>query len=156
MSSLHSGWLINHPECRLDKASHSIFFTTCTNKVLQEKGEDIFQEWAQSSLEHSSAHITPSENSARDIDLACLYSIDALMNGTQKRASSTEKLVYNQDQSFNLNAQSAITPQERRLRRRHQIIREALMQTENVSQEQGSTVGQDSTTTVLTDHDSSR
>jgi hypothetical protein len=29
-------------------------------------------------------------------------------------------------------------------------------QTENVSQEQGSTVGQDSTTTVPTDHDSSR
>jgi hypothetical protein len=140
-TSLGQGWLINHLECRLDRASHSIFFTTCTNKVLQEKGEDIFQEWAQSSLEHSSAQIKPSENNARDIDLACLYSIDALMNGTQKRTSSTDKLVYNQDQSFNLSAQSAITPQERRLRRRQQIIREAFMQTENVSQEQGSTVG---------------
>jgi hypothetical protein len=70
------------------------------------------------------------------------------MNGAQKRASPTGKLVYNQDQSFNLTAQSAITPQERRLKNRQQIIREALRQTESVSQEQGSTVGQDSTTTV--------
>jgi hypothetical protein len=133
-TSLGQGWLINQPECRLDKTSHSTFFTTCTNKVLQDKGEAIFQEWAQSSLEHSSVQITPSEHDARDIDLACLYSIDALMNGTQKRASSTETMVYNQVLNFNLTAQSAMTPQEERLRKRQQIIRETLKGTENVSE----------------------
>jgi hypothetical protein len=152
---LGQGWLINHPECRPDKTSHSIFFTTCTNKVLQDKAEDIFQEWAQSSLEYPSVKITPSEHIARDIDLACLYSIDVLMNGTQRRTNSTEILVYNQDQNFNLNAQSAMTSQEKRLRKRQQIIREARKGTENVSREQGSTVGQDSTTTVPADPDSS-
>ncbi len=131
---------------RLDKTSHSIFFTTCTNKVLQDKAEDIFQEWAQSSLEYPSVKITPSDHDASDIDLACLYSIDALMNGTQKRTDPTEILDNNQDQNFNLNAQSAMTPREKRLRKRN--IREAQKETENVSQEQGTTVGQDSTTSV--------
>ena len=152
-TSLGQGWLINHPECRLDKTSHSIFFTTCTNKVLQDKAEDIFQEWAQTSLEYPSVKITPSDHDASDIDLACLYSIDALMNGTQKRTDSTEILDNNQDQNFNLNAQSAMTPREKRLRKRN--IREVREGTENSSQEQGSTVGQDSTTTVPADPDSS-
>ncbi len=33
-TSLGQGWLINHPEYRLDKKSHTIFFTTCSNQVL--------------------------------------------------------------------------------------------------------------------------
>jgi hypothetical protein len=40
-TSLGQGWLINHPECRLDKTSHAIFFTTCADKALQDKGEDM-------------------------------------------------------------------------------------------------------------------
>jgi transposase InsO family protein len=124
--------------------------------VLQDKAEDIFQEWAESSLEYPSVKITPSEHNAKDIDLACLYSLDTMMNGAQKRTDSTEIPVYNQDLNFNLNDQSAMSSRERRLRKRQQIIREALMQTENVSQEQDSTVGQDSTTTVPTEQDGSR
>jgi hypothetical protein len=78
-TSLGQGWLINHPECRLDKTSHAIFFTTCADKVLQDKGEDIFHNWTQSTLQQSSLKAKPSEHSIRDIDIACLYSIDTLM-----------------------------------------------------------------------------
>jgi hypothetical protein len=52
-TSLGQGWLINHPECRLDKTSHSIFFMTCTNQVLQDKGEEIFQSWSQDTLQQT-------------------------------------------------------------------------------------------------------
>ncbi len=74
-TSLGQEWLINHPECRLDKTSHAIFFTTCTNQVLQDKAEDIFQDWM-----HSASRLTPSEQNTRDIGLAILRSIDIMFS----------------------------------------------------------------------------
>jgi hypothetical protein len=38
-TSLGQGWLINHPECKLDKTSHAIFFTTCTNQISSTRQE---------------------------------------------------------------------------------------------------------------------
>jgi hypothetical protein len=123
---------INHPECRLDKTSHAIFFTTCTNKVLQDKGEDIFQNWTQSTLQQFSLKVRPSEHSIRDIDIACLYSIDTLMK---------EPPISNQNTIFNQMDQSALTPREVPLRKRHKI-------TENGNSSRDSTKGQISTATV--------
>ncbi len=50
----------------------------------REKREDR-RERAESPLEYPSVKITPSEHNAKDIDLACLYSLDTFMNGAQKR-----------------------------------------------------------------------
>ena len=122
-TSLGQGWLINHPECKLDKTSHAIFFTTCTNQVLQDKSEDIFQEWTHDALQHSPPRLTPSKQNARDIDLAILRSIDVM---------------------FSQGSQHALTPRELRARKRTNL-------TENVNSRQDNTEGQNSTATVLID-----
>ncbi len=129
----------DHPECRLDKTSHAIFFTTCTDKVLQDKGEDIFHNWTQSILQQSSLKVKPSEHSIRDIDVACLYSIDTLMK---------EHPILNRDTIFTQMDQSAITPRELRLRKRLKL-------TENGPSSRDSTKGQTSTATVMIGKDTS-
>jgi hypothetical protein len=133
-TSLGQGWLINHPECRLDKTSHSIFFATCTNQVLQDKGEEIFQSWSHDTLQQTASKITPSQHKASDIDSACLHAIDKLMKNTLKR-------VYRQNKIFEQTDQSALTPREVRMGKRLKV-------TESVTEKQGSTEGQTSTTTV--------
>ena len=123
-TSLGQGWLINHPECRLDKTSHTIFFTTCTNQVLRDKSEDIFQDWTQDALQHSPPRLTtPSGQNTRDIDLAILRSIDVM---------------------FSQGSQHALTPRELRARKRTNL-------TENVNSRQDNTEGQNSTATVSID-----
>ncbi len=119
-TSLGQGWLINHPECKLDKTSHAIFFTTCTNQVLQDKSEDIFLDWTQDALQHSQSKFTPSEQHTRDIDSAILRSIDVM---------------------FSQDAQHALTPRELRAKKRTRL-------TENVFNRQDNTQGQNSTATV--------
>jgi hypothetical protein len=108
--------LINHPECKL----HAIFFTTCTNQVLQDKAEDIFQDWTQDALQHSASRLTPSEQNTRDIDLAILRSIGVM---------------------FSQDAQHALTPRELRAKKRTRLP-------ENVFNRQDNTEGQNSTATV--------
>ncbi len=106
-TSLGQGWLINHPECRLDKTPHSIFFTTCTNQVLQDKGEEIFQSWSQDTLQQAASKTTLSQHKASDIDSACLHAIDKLMKDTLKqRKHFTSKRVYSQNKIFEQNDQS--------------------------------------------------
>ena len=123
-TSLGQGWLINHPECRLDKTSHTIFFTTCSNQVLRDKSEDIFQDWTQDALQQSSSRLTLSEQNTTDIDLAILRSIDVM---------------------FSQDALHALTPRELRARKRIKV-------TENVTIRQDSTEGQNSTATISTDN----
>jgi hypothetical protein len=39
-TSLGQGWLINHPECRVDNSTHAVFFTACSaNEPLHNKRE---------------------------------------------------------------------------------------------------------------------
>ena len=98
-------------------------FTTCTNQDLQDKSEDIFQEWTQDALQHSPPRLTPSEQNTRDIDSAILRSIDVM---------------------FSQGSQHALTPRELRARKRTNL-------TENVNSRQDNTDGQNSTATVLID-----
>jgi hypothetical protein len=143
-TSLGQGWLINHPECRLDKTSHSIFFTTCTNQVLQEKGEEIFQNWTQDTLQETASKITPSQHKASDIDSACVDAIDRLMKDTlQQRKHCTNIRVYSQKDTFEQADQSALTPRELRSRKRSKV-------TEIVIEKQSSTEGQSSTASPRT------
>jgi hypothetical protein len=42
-TSLGQGWLINHPECRVDNFTHAVFFTACSvNELLHNKGTEAF------------------------------------------------------------------------------------------------------------------
>ncbi len=125
-TSLGQGWLINHPECKLDKTSHAIFFTTCTNQVLQDKSEDIFLDWTQDASQHSQSKFTPSEQNTRDIDSAILHSIDEM---------------------FSQDAKHALTPRELRAKKRTRL-------TENVYNRQSNTEGQNSTATVSINNNS--
>ncbi len=52
-SLVGQGWLINHADCRLNKTSNATFFTTYTDKVLEDKGEEIFHNWSESTLQQS-------------------------------------------------------------------------------------------------------
>ncbi len=106
-------------------------------KALQDKGEDIFHNWTQSTLQQSSLKAKPSEHSIRDIDVACLYSIDTLMK---------EHPISHLDTIFTQMDQSATTPRELRLRKRLKL-------TENGHSSRDSTKGQTSTATVMIDKD---
>ena len=119
-TSLGQGWLINHPDCKLDKTSHAIFFTTCTDQALQDKSEDIFLDWTQDALQHSQSKFTPSEQNTRDIDSAIIRSINEI---------------------FSQDANHALTPRELRAKKRTRL-------TENVFNRQSNTEGQNSTATV--------
>ena len=56
-TSLGQGWLINHPECRVDNFTHAVFFTACSaNELLHNKGAEAFHKWMEST---SGAKIAP-------------------------------------------------------------------------------------------------
>ena len=56
-TSLGQGWLINHPECRVDNFTHAVFFTACSvNELLHNKGTEAFHKWMEST---SGAKIAP-------------------------------------------------------------------------------------------------
>jgi hypothetical protein len=70
-TSLGQGWLINHPECKIDNSTHAVFFTACSaNEQLHNKGTEAFHKWMEST---SGARITPKTlNGENDIDTLCL------------------------------------------------------------------------------------
>ena len=56
-TSLGQGWLINHPECRVDNSTHAVFSTACSaNELLHNKGTEAFHKWMEST---SGAKIAP-------------------------------------------------------------------------------------------------
>ena len=81
------GWLINHPECKVDNSTHAVFFTVCSaNEQLHNKGTEAFHKWMEST---SGASITPKTlNGENDIDKLCLQAIHELM----KDGASRKKL----------------------------------------------------------------
>ena len=86
-TSLGQGWLINHPECKVDNSTHAVFFTVCSaNEQLHNKGTEAFHKWMEST---SGANITPKTlNGENDIDKLCLQAIHELM----KDGASRKKL----------------------------------------------------------------
>jgi hypothetical protein len=86
-TSLGQGWLINHPECKVDNFTHAVFFTACSaNGQLHNKGTEAFHKWMQST---SGAKITPRTlDGGDDIDTLCLQAIHELM----KDGASRKKL----------------------------------------------------------------
>ena len=66
-TSLGQGWLINHPECKVDNSTHAVFFTACSaNEQLHNKGTEAFHKWMEST---SGAKITPRTlHGGNDID----------------------------------------------------------------------------------------
>jgi hypothetical protein len=85
-TSLVQGWLVNHPECRVDISTHAVFFTACSaNEQLHNKGTEVFHKWVEST---SGAKITPkSLNCENGIDVLCLNSIHGLMKDGASRKS---------------------------------------------------------------------
>ncbi len=77
-TSLGQGWLINHPECKVDNSTHAVFFTACSaNEQLHNKGTEAFHQWMEST---SGVKITPKTlHSGNDIDTLCLQAIHELM-----------------------------------------------------------------------------
>ncbi len=77
-TSLGQGWLINHPECRVDNSTHAMFFTAYSaNEQLHNKGTEAFHKWMEST---SGAKITPkSLDGGNDVDTLCLNAIHELM-----------------------------------------------------------------------------
>jgi hypothetical protein len=48
-TSLGQGWLINHPECKIDNSTLAVFFTACSaNEQLHNKGAEAFHKWMES------------------------------------------------------------------------------------------------------------
>ena len=86
-TSLGQGWLVNHPECRVDNSTHAVFFTTCSaNEQLHNKGTEAFHTWMKST---SGAKIAPHTlNGECDVDTLCLQAIHELM----KDGASRKKL----------------------------------------------------------------
>ena len=83
-TSLGQGWLINHPECKVDNSTHAVFFTTCsTNEQLHSKGTEAFHSWMEST---SSVNTTPKTlHGESDLDTLCLQSIHELMKDRASR-----------------------------------------------------------------------
>jgi hypothetical protein len=86
-TSLGQGWLINHPECKVNNSAHSVFFTTCSsNEQLHSKGTEAFHKWTEST---NGANISPkSLKGETDIDVLCLKFVQRLM----KDGASRKKL----------------------------------------------------------------
>ncbi len=86
-TSLGQGWLINHPECKIDNSTHAVFFTACSaNEQLHNKGTEAFHKWMEST---SGAKITPRTiHGGNGIDTLCLQAIHELM----KDGASRKKL----------------------------------------------------------------
>ena len=81
-TSLGQAWLINHPECKLDKSSHAVFFTTCeANTNLQSRSEQMFQEWVHDLATGGTnpTRINTQSERTQDIDHLVIDTIDNLM-----------------------------------------------------------------------------
>jgi hypothetical protein len=81
-SSLGQAWLINHPSCRLETSTHSVFFTEITdNETLQSATNAMFSSWYIENVELTDATFSSKDMSSQDIDLLVVDAIDRLMTG---------------------------------------------------------------------------
>ena len=68
-SSLGQAWLINHPSCRLETATHSVFFTEITdNEPLQSATSAMFSSWYIENVESTNATFSSTDMSSHDLD----------------------------------------------------------------------------------------
>jgi hypothetical protein len=82
-TSLGQAWLINHPSCRLDTSSHSVFFTDVPEcEKLQRVSSAIFSSWYTENVAvtHDAAFST-STLSSTDLHQLIVRSVDRLMTG---------------------------------------------------------------------------
>ena len=105
--SLGQGWLINHPECKVNNAAHSVIFTACSsNELLQNKGTEAFHKWTEST---NGAKISPkSLNRESDIDTLCLKSVERLMKdgASRKKPSPRDICAQKQAQTNNVSREA--------------------------------------------------
>jgi hypothetical protein len=81
-SSLGQAWLINHPSCRLETSTHSVFFTEITdNETLQRATSAMFSSWYVENVEPTDATFLSTDMSSHDLDLLVVDAIDRLMTG---------------------------------------------------------------------------
>jgi hypothetical protein len=81
-SSLGQAWLINHPSCRLEKSTHSVFFTGITdNDTLQRTTNAMFTSWYIENVESTDTTFSSTDMSSHDLDLLVVDAIDRLMTG---------------------------------------------------------------------------
>jgi hypothetical protein len=80
-TSLEQAWLVNHPSCRLDISSHSVFFTEVPEcEELQRASSAIFSSWHTKNvaLTHDAAFSTNTLTST-DLHQLIVGAIDRLM-----------------------------------------------------------------------------
>jgi hypothetical protein len=77
-SSLGQAWLINHPSCRLETSTHSVFFTEDT---LQRATSAMFSSWYIENVESTDTTFSSTDMSSHDLDLLVVDAIDRLMTG---------------------------------------------------------------------------
>ncbi len=82
-TSLGQAWLINHPSCRLDTSTHSVFFTeTPECEELQLASNAIFSSWYAENLASTHDAIFSSETlPSSDLHQLVVGAIDRLMTG---------------------------------------------------------------------------
>jgi hypothetical protein len=81
-SSLGQAWLINHPSCRLETSTHSVFFTEITdNDALQRTTNAMFSSWYIENVESTDTTFSSTDMSSHDLDLLVMDAIDRLMTG---------------------------------------------------------------------------
>ncbi len=82
-TSLGQAWLVNHPSCRLDISSHSVFFTEIPEcEELQRASSAIFSSWYTKNVAvtHDATFSTDTLNST-DLHQLIVESINRLMTG---------------------------------------------------------------------------
>ncbi len=82
-TSLGQAWLVNHPSCRLDNSSHSVFFTEIPEcEELQRASSATFSSWYTENIAvtHDATFSTDTLNST-DLHQLIVESIDRLMTG---------------------------------------------------------------------------
>jgi hypothetical protein len=81
-SSLGQAWLINHPICRLETSTHSVFFTEITdNEPLQRATCAMFSSWYTENVESTDENFSSTDMPSHDLDLLVVNAIDRPMTG---------------------------------------------------------------------------
>ncbi len=81
-SSLGQAWLLNHPSCRLETSTHSVFFTEITdNDTLQCTTNAMFSSWYIENVEATDTTFASADMSSHDLDVLVVDAIDRLMTG---------------------------------------------------------------------------
>ncbi len=89
-SSLGQAWLINHPECRVKDAPHSVFFTQLADSPeLTTASQKIFSDWSANYLRYDeigTQSFMPSVlPGGQDMDELALLAIDSLFRDGPNR-----------------------------------------------------------------------